>query len=150
MSRIALWACAAGVVAVAGILAVRSWEVAPTVAGTAGSPRVAHSSFHVEVLNGCGVDGIARRVGVTLRQRGFDVMTMENAETFGYPESMVLDRVGKPEYARLVAEALGIPNHLQQKVADPFRIEEVTVIIGHDYRRLSLVEARGSSLSAAQ
>lgn len=87
---------------------------------------------------------------MTLRQRGFDVMTMENAETFGYPESMVLDRVGKPEYARLVAEALGIPNHLQQKVADPFRIEEVTVIIGHDYRRLSLVEARGSSLSAAQ
>jgi hypothetical protein len=102
-------------------------------------PSVGTGDFreiHVEVLNGCGTDGIARRVGTHLRSQGFDVMTLGNADHFTYPESMVIDRVGKPAYARQVAEALGVPNVIQQIVPDPFRIEEVTVIIGRDYRSL--------------
>lgn len=98
--------------------------------------------IHVEILNGCGTDGIARRVGHHLRSLGFDVMTLENAESFNYPESIVIDRVGKPDYAQKVAEALGIKNRIQQIIPDPFRIEEVTVIIGRDHIRLSLPPPR--------
>lgn len=92
----------------------------------------------VEVLNGCGVDGMAREVGNRLRETGFDVMTLDNADRFDYPESIVIDRLGKPEDADRVAEALGISNRIQQIVPDPFRIESVTVIIGRDYGRIGL------------
>jgi hypothetical protein len=37
-----------------------------------------------------------------------------------------------------VARALGTPNQIQQIAPDPFRIEEVTVIIGRDHTRLDL------------
>ena len=111
-------------------------------------------NIRVEVLNGCGTDGIARKVGLHLRSLGFDVLTFENAESYNYPESIVIDRVGQPDDARKVAEALGIPNRIQQIVADPFRIESVTVIIGRDHRRLGLPPApqaaRSSGKSARQ
>ena len=94
--------------------------------------------IHVEILNGCGKDGMARQVGQHLRTLGFDVMTLGNAGSFNYPETIVIDRAGKPEYARRVAESLGTRNRIQQIVADPFRLEEVTVIVGRDYKRLAL------------
>ena len=92
----------------------------------------------VEVLNGCGVDGMARMVGNQLRATGFDVMTLDNADRFDYPESIVIERLRRPNDADRVAEALGIGNRIQQIVPDPFRIESVTVIIGRDYRRIGL------------
>ncbi len=92
----------------------------------------------VEVLNGCGVNGLARTVANRLRTTGFDVMTLDNADRFDYPESIVIDRLGNPEDADRVAEALGISNRIQQIIPDPFRIESVTVIIGKDYSRIGL------------
>ena len=65
-------------------------------------------------------------------------MTLGNAENFNFPETIVIDRMGKIEYAQQVADVLGTPNVIQQKTPDPFRIEEVTVIIGRDYRGLKI------------
>lgn len=140
MKRIAIWGGACLLVAAGGALTYQRAQPVSEPESVRQTPREVLRSIHVEVLNGCGADGLARRAGLYLREYGFDVMTMENARSFNYPESIVLDRVGKPEYARLVAEALGIKHSLQQKVADPFRIEEVTVIIGRDYHRLELGE----------
>lgn len=95
-------------------------------------------NIHVEILNGCGKDGLARKIGQYLRSHGFDVMNLSNAKSFNYPETIVIDRVGKPEYASQVAEILGTKNQIQQIVADPFRMEEITVIVGWDYKRLAL------------
>jgi hypothetical protein len=92
----------------------------------------------IEILNGCGVGGIARTVADRLRDAGFDVLTLDNADSFNYPESIVVDRVGKPSHAARVADELRIPNRIQQIIPDPFRIETVTVIIGKDYVRLGL------------
>lgn len=102
-------------------------------------PKI-YEKIHVEVLNGCGVDGIAGQVGNRLRTLGFDVLTLGNAENFNFPETIVIDRVGKPDYARYVAEAIGTPNRIQQMMPDPFRIEEVTVVIGRDYAHLPILK----------
>lgn len=100
--------------------------------------RVPTHDIHVEVLNGCGEDGIARALGNRLRALGFDVITVGNADSYSYPETLVIDRVGKLDYARQVADALGIRNTIQQIIPDPFRIEEVTVVVGGDHPRLDL------------
>lgn len=94
--------------------------------------------IRIEVLNGCGVSGVAEKVGRYLREAGFDVMTWKNADSFNYPETMVIDRTGNLENARRVANAMGLRTHIQQIVHDPYRIEQVAVIIGRDYDRLSI------------
>lgn len=96
-------------------------------------------AIRIEVLNGCGVAGVAEKVGRYLREAGFDVMTWKNADSFNYPETIVIDRTGNLENARIVAGAMGLRTHIQQIVHDPYRIEQVAVIIGRDYDRLGIL-----------
>ena len=122
-----------GIAAVAGVAVLQT----PTLDPVVPDPEL-RRSIHVEVLNGCGEDGIASRTGERLRALGFDVMAIGNSPTYNYPESIVIDRAGNLDYARQVSEALGIENTVQQINPDLFRLEEVTVIIGRDHRRLNL------------
>jgi hypothetical protein len=92
--------------------------------------------IRVEVLNGCGEPGVIEAWGRRLRAAGFDVIKTGNARSFGYVESLVLDRTGKRANADEVARTLGIGAVIQQVKEDPYRIEDVTVVIGRDHRKL--------------
>ena len=74
------------------------------------------------------------------RSLGIDVIHEGNAPSFNYLESLVIDRVGNWEQAEGVARTLGIPSTIQQISDDAYRLEDVTVIIGRDYRHLGLLE----------
>ena len=127
-----------GVLLVASVAFVAFTPRAPLPEATSIAVPEIDGEIHVEVLNGCGVDGVAHQVSRQLRSLGFDVMSWTNAPSFNYPESVVIDRIGKPEFARKVADALGIRNQIQQIIPDPFRIEQVTVIVGRDFKHLTL------------
>jgi hypothetical protein len=92
-----------------------------------------HKVIKVEVLNGCGVSGIARRFSEFLQRQHFDVVYTGNASAFCFTESIVLDRTGNIDKAERVAQVLGIRNVIQYINTDAYRREEVTVIIGKDY-----------------
>jgi hypothetical protein len=81
----------------------------------------------VEVLNGGGVPGMARTATERLRAAGFDVVEFGNASSWD-EVTRVLDRVGRPEVAGAVAEALGIDNVLSEP--DPNLYVDVTVVLG--------------------
>ncbi len=131
-----LWVLGGLLIAVGLIVATNAfWK--PQTAPSLPAPRISQN-IRVEILNGCGKGGIAREVGQKLRDFGLDVMTLGNAESFAFSETIVIDRVGKIECAQQVADILGTPNVIQQKTPDPFRIEEVTVILGRDYDRLKI------------
>jgi hypothetical protein len=85
----------------------------------------------VEVLNGGGVAGAARLGTDAARAAGFDVVFFGNATTFDHVESEVVDRVGRPEYAEAVAEALGIRNVRSEP--DPDLYVDVSVILGSEW-----------------
>lgn len=91
--------------------------------------------IQVEVLNGCGETGLAREMTEYLRQRGFDVIEVANAESFNFYKSMVIDRVGNPAIAEQVAQAIGLnpENVIQQK--NEYLACDATLIIGRDYRK---------------
>ncbi|MGA1194996.1 MAG: LytR C-terminal domain-containing protein [Candidatus Latescibacterota bacterium] len=97
-------------------------------------------NIRIEILNGCGKDGIATQLGTKLREQGFDVMTLSNAESFAFAQTLVIDRVGKLHYAEQVAKLLGTQNLIQQITPDPFRLEEVTIIVGRDYAHLPILK----------
>lgn len=105
------------------------------------APPLVRERVQVEVLNGCGETGISQQVRKYLRTRGFDVVHIDNAENFEFPETVVLDRRGQnavSDAARAVAQALGATHVILQRNDD--RMVEITVIIGHDYNQLRLSE----------
>ncbi|MCY3762521.1 MAG: LytR C-terminal domain-containing protein [Gemmatimonadetes bacterium] len=94
----------------------------------------------VSILNGCGDPGVAARMREKAQSLGFDVIEEGNADSFGYLETIVIDRDGDIEKARQVASLLGIPNYIQQISNDDYRLENIRIIVGKDYRKLQLLE----------
>ncbi len=85
----------------------------------------------VEVLNASGVPGLARRGTETLRDGGFDVVSYGNAPGFAPDTSLVLDRVGRMELARSVADAVQIPRVYARPDSNVY--VDVTVVLGRDW-----------------
>jgi nitrate reductase gamma subunit len=94
--------------------------------------------IQIQVLNGCGVSGVASRFTSKLRQSGFDVVESGNFETFDVQKTFVIDRSGNLENAKRVAVALGISeDQIIREVAMGFYLD-ATVVIGFDFDQLNL------------
>ncbi len=115
-------------------------------AETAGSHGVAETAepgaaprpagrVRVEVLNASGVPGLAARGRTMLRDRGFDVVYVGNASGYEPDTSLVLDRVGRMELARSVADEMAIPRVYARPDSNVF--VDVTVVLGKDWQASS-------------
>lgn len=101
--------------------------------------------IRLQVLNGCGVKGLAKLVAPGLRAKGFDVREVSNAGSFGYPHSLVYDRLGMIENALAVAESLGIePAQVSTEIARNLVDIDVTLIVGADFRNLRMQAPDGT------
>ncbi len=92
--------------------------------------------IQVEVLNGCGVAGVAEKGMRYLRSEGFDVVSTGNHTSFDVTQTQVLDRVGNTAAAEAVAQSLGIPPERVREALDTNSYLDVSVIIGNDYTTL--------------
>ena len=90
-----------------------------------------NSTIRVAVLNGCGREGLATTFTRKIRNLGYDVVNGqgENADSFDFDISVVIDRKGKRQKAEAVGNALGISTILDQRSDDPYLLEDVTVIL---------------------
>ncbi len=95
-------------------------------------PRI----LQVEVLNGCGISGVADRFTDYLRRRNFDVVQIGNYISYDVEKSIVIDRTGNMLNAFKVADTLGISrsNVIQQVNKNYFL--DVSLIIGKDFNIL--------------
>jgi hypothetical protein len=92
--------------------------------------------IRVQVLNGSGEGGVAARVASFLKEGGFHVVEVKNADRFDYFATMVVARRDDPAAAKVVARYLGGPPVIRQ--AWDSDVAEVTVVIGSDRSRLHL------------
>ena len=88
----------------------------------------------VEVLNGSGDRGAAGQVGDFLLSLDYDVVAVDNAESFDHETSVLLDRsgIGLPLAelgARIGADSIVV-------APDPDLLLDATLILGRDWRRL--------------
>ena len=91
----------------------------------------AGTRVRVQVLNTTRTRGLARRATMHLRDRGFDVVdTGTDPQT--RDSTLVLDRSGHPEWAALVAGALG--GARVEARPDSSRYLDVTVLLGSSWR----------------
>jgi hypothetical protein len=92
--------------------------------------------LQIEVLNGCGVSGIAAKYTDYLRQEGFDVVKTENYETFNVLKTVVIDRKGSIQNGLRITSSLGLEeDRVLQEINEAYLID-ATVILGKDYRQL--------------
>jgi hypothetical protein len=87
----------------------------------------------VEVLNATTTKGLARRATLFLRDRGFDVVAIGTAAQ-QRAVTTVIDRSRHPEWARLIANAMGATLTSRP---DSSRYVDATVLIGSNWRASS-------------
>ena len=111
--------------------AVGKSSSAPTATGAPPDARAPEGvRIKVEVLNSTVTKGLARRATLFLRDRGFDVVGSGTARPVR-DSTLVLDRSGHPEWAKLVARAL---NARMESRPDSSRYLDVTVLLGGNWR----------------
>ena len=99
--------------------------------------------LQIEVLNGCGVDGVADKFTRFLRSNDLDVVKTDNFETmpgepnYNVQQTVVMERQGNIENGIRIAGILGLgPGRVLQEVNETYLID-ATVIIGKDFRQLT-------------
>lgn len=93
--------------------------------------------IEIEVLNGCGVPGMAGKFTDYLRSHGYDVVRFTNAQRYDYPRTLVVNRSTEFTRARLVAQSLGVEPNAVENMPDPSLQLDVTVVLGLDVATLS-------------
>ncbi|UCG52436.1 MAG: LytR C-terminal domain-containing protein [Candidatus Latescibacterota bacterium] len=99
--------------------------------------------IRIEVLNGTGEKGLARKAALALIKNGIDVLHVGNAERFDFGESVLIARKKSPELETL-RDKLGCDRYIEQ-LRDETMVD-ATLIIGADYRELNLGPEFESSL----
>jgi hypothetical protein len=92
-------------------------------------------AFRIEVLNGTGQIGLAKKAARSLTKRGIDVLKVGNADDDEYEESIL---IGRRENAQVVVlgNLLNCDNVIVQLRAKA--IVDATLILGEDYKKLKL------------
>ena len=95
-----------------------------------------HRVVRVQVLNGSGEAGVGSKLASFLREGGFQVVEVRNADRSDYFASMVVARRNDVSSAEAVARYLGEPPVIRQ--ASPSELADVTVVLGSDRSRIHL------------
>ena len=99
-------------------------------------PAPIQRNIQVEVLNGCGVRGLASSFAKSLRKKGIDVVKTGNYKSSQVKSTQVIDRIGNKEFARQIGEILGINSrHIYTQKKTELLID-ATIILGKDYKQL--------------
>jgi hypothetical protein len=90
-------------------------------------------SITVEVLNGTKVPGLANRARELLQSYDLEVMPASNADNDQYQNTVVLDRTGKMDDAKKVADIIKCARIYSKPDPQMDQAVDVTVILGRDF-----------------
>ncbi len=90
----------------------------------------------VEILNGCGIKGIAAKTSEFLRsEHRIDVVRSDNADKYDYSKTIIIGRNEKLDKILSVSKAFDIPindkNHIRHFPDETLGVD-VTIILGKD------------------
>jgi hypothetical protein len=94
--------------------------------------------LQLEVLNGCGKAGVGDKFVEFLRGNKMDVVQTGNYISFDVPNTLIINRSGKDERAKYIAQLLGVDFSFIVKQYNKNYYADVSVIIGKDYKTLLL------------
>lgn len=101
--------------------------------------------IRVEVLNGSGKEGAGMEVAQYLREKGFDVVGIGNAEAQDFEKTIVVDRMDdRLSKAQPVARVLHVAAGETVPLKNPDLLLEVSVYVGKDYDKK--IQKKGGAL----
>ena len=106
-------------------------------------PEHAPDGLRIEILNGSGEKGIAKKVARALRVKGVDVFRVDNADSFEYSETILIARSRREDLTEF-GESLGCKNVMEQLQEES--LVDATLIIGADIRELRLGDGESGLL----
>ncbi|MDD3806620.1 MAG: LytR C-terminal domain-containing protein [Candidatus Marinimicrobia bacterium] len=95
-------------------------------------------NVRVEILNGCGVSGLAARTKVLLTREGVDVISTGNAPHQNYEKTLIYIHGDNFNKAEKIKKLLGITTDPLIDGYTPDIPCDLTIILGHDYTELSI------------
>jgi hypothetical protein len=98
--------------------------------------------IQVEVLNGCGVSGVAEKLTAYLRTNNIDVVNLGNYRSFEIENSIIICRNEKINNAEIVAAIVGLDSQNIIQQINPDYLLDVTFVLGKDYRDLIPLKKR--------
>jgi len=104
--------------------------------------EISAAKIKIEVLNGCGVSGVADKLTNYLRENKIDVVNLGNYRSFEIENSIIIGRNKKIKNAELVASLLGLDQNSVILQINPDYLLDVTFILGKDYRNLIPLKKR--------
>ena len=104
--------------------------------------EISDAKIKIEVLNGCGVSGIADKLTDYLRENKIDVVNLGNYRSFEIENSIIIGRNKKIKNAELVASLVGLDRNSVIQQINPDYLLDVTFILGKDYRNLIPLKKR--------
>jgi hypothetical protein len=99
----------------------------------------------VEILNGCGENGLANRFAGCLRQNRYQITAVGNVDGFNFSSSAIMVRgkdidvdkqSAKEKLIRDLQELLQIPDDRVMPIRQDGNPADVTLVIGYDYTSL--------------
>lgn len=103
-----------------------------TVPTQADEPIEQQETARIEVLNGTQRSGMAAMTGSLLRDKGFVVVRIDNADRDDYRETVIVDYAGKSIAAGNIARLLSVPSTAVSDSASGDEDVDITVILGDD------------------
>jgi LytR cell envelope-related transcriptional attenuator len=104
--------------------------------------EISAAKIKIEVLNGCGVSGVADKLTNYLRENKIDVVNLGNYRSFEIENSIIIGRNKKIKNAELVASLVGLDQNSVIQQINPDYLLDVTFILGKDYRNLIPLKKR--------
>ncbi len=98
--------------------------------------NVPRDAPNIQLLNGCGVSGVAQQFEAFLNKYDLKVANTENADNFDYIKTVVYLRGDYPDEAARIARLLGVSLDMVKPAGTRWKDYNITVIIGKDYKAL--------------
>ncbi len=112
----------------------------PIVASVPESQKIiTQEVIQLNILNGCGIPGLASEAKEYLHNRGFDIVEIGNS-TQQYNKTTIIDRLGDKESVRRLAYALGVSDSSIVVEIDSSLFLRATLVLGNDYKQLKSFE----------
>lgn len=98
-----------------------------------------HKPVRLEILNGCGVAGIAKRTADFLQLKGYDIRDYLNASRSDIEKTSIIVRSGAKSHGEALAATISFPVELIVMDSDPNLMDiDVTLLLGKDRSRYIL------------
>ncbi len=116
--------------------------VTPEQTPTVTSDFTIDDPIKVQILNGCGVSGIANEFAELLERKKYKVVDVGNAPNWDYEKTVIINRERKErKYIDKFQDLIGVSSEMVYRIQNDEVESDITLIIGSDYESLKSYRA---------